>query len=73
MPKLDTNAENMLGHDARTKGGQLRRIRSDTKMETLEERYNVDFGIRDDMEWGIYKDITGVDSVKKALKKLKYN
>jgi len=40
MPKLDTNAQNMPGHAARTHGGRLRKIRGDTEIKTLEKRYN---------------------------------
>lgn len=69
MPKLDTNAENLPGHAARNQGGQLRRIRSDTHMGSLEERYRVDFGVRKDMEWGSFKKDKGVESVKEAVKK----
>lgn len=69
MPKLDTNAENLPGHAARNQTGQLRRIRSDTQMGTLEDRYGVDFEVRKDMEWGSFKEQTGVDSVKEAIKK----
>lgn len=71
MPKLDTNAENLPGHAARTESGRLRKIRSDTQMETLEDRYGVDFSVRGDMEWGTYKEKFGVDSVKEALEKMR--
>lgn len=71
MPKLDTNANNLPGHAARTLSGQLRKIRSDTQIDTLEQRYNADFEVRGDMEWGTYKELTGVNSVKEALKNLK--
>jgi len=69
MPKLDTNAGKMPGHAARTERGTLRRIREDTKVGTLEKRYDVDFGVRSDMEWRTLKEKLGVDSVKEALKK----
>lgn len=71
MPKLDTNAQNMPGHAARIQRGQLRRIRNDTQIDTLEKRYGVDFGVRDDMEWGTFKEKTGVNSVSDALKKVR--
>lgn len=71
MPKLDTNAENLPGHAARNMSGQLRRIRSDTQVETLEERYGVDFEVRGDMEWGTYKELNRVGSIKKALDHLR--
>lgn len=69
MPKLDTNAPRMPGHAARTQEGSLRRIREDTHVGTLEDRYDVDFGVRSDMEWGTLKDRLGVTSVKQAIDK----
>lgn len=70
MPKLDTNAANMPGHAARTKEGRLRRIRGDTLMGTLEDRYDVDFDVRRDMRWDTFKEEKKVESVNEALKKL---
>lgn len=69
MPKLDTNAEQMRGHAQRNQDGALRRIRGDTKVETLEKRYDVDFGVRGDMRWDTLKEKLGVDSVGEALRK----
>lgn len=69
MPKLDTNAENLPGHAARTQLGRLRKIRADTKMETLEKRYDVKFPGRSDMNWGTFKEKHKVSSVKKALRR----
>ncbi|MFA5838939.1 MAG: hypothetical protein WC849_03310 [Candidatus Paceibacterota bacterium] len=69
MPKLDTNAQNMPGHAARTHGGRLRKIRGDTEIKTLEKRYNVDLGVRDDMRWDTFKKEKGIESVKDALEK----
>lgn len=70
MPKLDTNAENMPGHAARNQGGQLRRIREDTLIKTLEKRYDVDLPGRNDAKWGTFKDKYDVNSVREALDKL---
>lgn len=70
MPKLDTNARNMPGHAARTQQGRLRKIRGDTKIETLEERYGVDFRVRGDMKWGTYKKEKKVGSIKEVLEEL---
>ena len=67
MPKLDTNAQNLPGHAARTQTGQLRRIRRDTQIKTLESRYSVDFGVRTDMKWGTFKREQDIDSIKEAL------
>lgn len=69
MPKLDTNAQNMSGHAARTQHGRLRKIRGDTKIETLEKRYEADFGVRGDMRWDTFKEAKKVGSVKEALEK----
>ena len=69
MPKLDTNAPNMPGHEARTQEGRLRKIRGDTKMETIEKRYDVDFDVRKDMRWDTFKEEKQIKSVKEALEK----
>lgn len=69
MPKLDTNAPKMPGHAARNQDGSLRKIRGDTQMGTLGDRYNVDFGVRKDMRWDTFKEQTGANSVTEALKK----
>lgn len=69
MPKLDTGAADMPGHAARTQEGHLRRIRGDTFIGTLEDRYDVDFGVRRDMHWDTFKEEKKVESVKEALKK----
>ncbi|MBI2635660.1 MAG: hypothetical protein HYW79_03950 [Parcubacteria group bacterium] len=69
MPKLDTNAPNMPGHAARTQGGRLKKIRGDTKIETLEKRYNVDFNVRKDMRWDTFKREYEVESIREALEK----
>jgi len=69
MPKKDTNAQSMPGHAARTRSGALRRIRGDTRVDTLEVRYGVSFGVRGDTEWGTLKEKLAVGSVKEALGK----
>lgn len=71
MPKLDTNAQNMPGHAARTRGGRLRKIRGDTKIGTLEKRYDADFGVRSDMRWDTFKKEQEIGSIKEALEKIR--
>ena len=71
MPKKDTNALELPGHAARTQQGRLRKIREDTQMGTLEQRYHVDLGVRSDMEWGTFKEKFDINSVKDALEKNK--
>lgn len=69
MSKLDTNAPNMPGHAQRNQTGRLRKIRKDTHAGTLEKRYGVNFGVRDDMQWGTLQKKLNVDSLEEALKK----
>lgn len=59
----------MRGRNQRNKGGELRKIRSDTKMKTLKERYGVDFPCRGDMTWGTFCRRHGVGSLKEAIEK----
>ena len=69
MSKQDKNAKDMPGHSSRTSKGRLRKIRGDTQMGTLEDRYDTDFGVRDDMRWDTFKQKKGVGSVNKAIDK----
>lgn len=69
MPKFDTNAQDMPGHAARTQRGSLRRIRGDTQIGTLEKRYGIDLGVREDMRWDTFKQEKKVGSVQEALRK----
>jgi len=68
MPKKDTDAQNMPGHAARIKKGRLRKLRGDTQIKTIEKRYGVDFGVRDDMRWDTYKEREDVSSINEAIK-----
>ena len=44
------DAPGMRGIRSRNQNGRLRRKRSDTLVRTIEAKYNVDFGVRSDME-----------------------
>ena len=52
----------------RTKTGQFRSRRSDTKVSTIEKQYNVDLGVRSDMKLGNYLNKKGYSSLSKLLK-----
>jgi len=46
---------------------QFRQKRSDTKIETIEKQYGVDFDVRSDMKLGNYLKEKGFSSLSKAL------
>ena len=43
------DAPGMKGYRARTKDGTLREKRGDTHVGSIEDQYDIDFGVRDDM------------------------
>lgn len=51
------------------KKGQYRKKRKDTLIRNIEKKYNVDFGVRSDMELGTYLEKQGVPSLSKLIKK----
>jgi hypothetical protein len=61
------DAPGMRGLRSRNQNGQLRRKRSDTQVQTIEEKYNVDFGVRGDMELGTLLERTGKNSLNNLL------
>ncbi|MCC7197221.1 hypothetical protein IT413_03450 [Candidatus Peregrinibacteria bacterium] len=70
---MATNCKNdapgMKGCRSRDENGELRLKRSDTKIKTIEKQYNIDLGVRGDMLWGNYKDLTGVKSLHELITK----
>ncbi len=62
----------MRGRTPRNTGGELRELRDDTYVRTIEEHYGVDFGVRGDMEWGTLKEQLGVTSLKEAIEKARH-
>ncbi len=59
----------MNGNRARNAGGELRRKRGDTKVETIEQQYHVDFGVRSDMLLDTLRHELGEDEIAKLLRK----
>lgn len=48
--------------------GQIRTKRGDTKIGTIEKKYNVNFNVRSNMKLSTYLDKSGLPSLSKALK-----
>ena len=51
--------------------GKFKKRRGDTRIDTIEEEYGVDFDVRGDMRLDTYLEDSGAPSLSKALKKLK--
>ena len=52
----------------KNKKGQFVAKRYDTKISTIEKKYNVDLGVRGDMKLGNYLKKVGYPSLSKMLK-----
>lgn len=61
------NAPGMRGNRSRTSTGPLRQKRGDTHVGTIEERYDVDFGVRSDMHLDKLLEQRGVASLNDLL------
>lgn len=61
------DAAGMKGYRTRNQDGELRDKRDDTHMETIEEQYNRDFGVRSDMHLGTYLDLQGIKSLNDLI------
>lgn len=46
----------------------IRKKRSDTKIGTIEEKYNIDLNVRSDMKLGSYLERKGLPSLSKLVK-----
>ena len=65
------DAYGMRGYRSRNVDGELRRKRSDTHVSTIENKYDVDFGVRSDMHLGTLLEKQNVGSLDQLLKKEK--
>jgi hypothetical protein len=65
--KTKNDAPGMKGERSRDQNGGLRRKRSDTKMGTIEEQYDRDFGVRSDMELGNFLKQNNLDSLNDLI------
>jgi len=68
-PPVKHDAPEMTGQRARNITGELRRKRADTLVETIEEQYHVDFGVRGDMKLETLRDRYNEDEIAKLIKK----
>jgi hypothetical protein len=72
MTKQKSNdAPGMRGDRSRTKKGPLREKRGDTRVDTIEEKYNVDLGMRGDAHLDTALERHKVDSLHDLIEKLK--
>jgi len=53
----------------RTKQGQFQKKRDDTRIGTIEKKYNVDFGVRSDKKLENYLKDEGLPSLAKVLER----
>ncbi len=64
MNKTCSNdAPGMRGCRSRNENGPLRAKRGDTLIGTIENQYDINLGVRSDMRWDTYKELSGVKSL----------
>ncbi len=63
------DAAGMRGARSRNADGELRRKRGDTHVETIEEKYGVDLGMRSDAHLDTALRRAGADSLSELLEK----
>lgn len=61
------DAPGMRGNRSRNQSGPLRRKRGDTRVSTIEAKYDIDFGVRGDMRLDTLLNRLNADSLKDAL------
>lgn len=61
------DAPGMKGIRSRNQSGPLRALRGDTQIGTIEERYDINLGVRSDMRWDTFKERTGVESLNDLI------
>lgn len=65
---MSTDATGMRGDRSRDEDGKLRRKRGDTKIETIEREYGVDFRVRGDMRLETLLEREGATSLHQLLR-----
>jgi len=65
MPHKD--APGMRGDRSRNKGGPLRDKRDDTHIGTIEKKYDIDLGVRSDMQLGTFLKRAGIKSLNDLI------
>jgi len=69
MGKKHQPATGMNTNRTRDDNGQLRQKRADTLVGNIEREYDVDFGVRSDMELGTLRQQTGLTSIDALVNK----
>jgi hypothetical protein len=69
--KKSNDAPGMRGDRSRTKVGPLREKRGDTRVDTIEEKYGVDLGMRGDAHLDTALERHGAKSLHDLIKKTK--
>lgn len=67
MTPKDNDAPGMRGDRSRDESGELRRKRGDTHVDTIEDQYGRDFGVRGDMHLSTLLEREGVESLNDLL------
>lgn len=67
MPHQENDAPGMKGYRSRNKKGPLRQKRGDTRIDTIEEIYGIDLGVRGDMHLETYKEKFNVKSLNDLI------
>jgi hypothetical protein len=60
---MAVDAKGMKGYRSRNDDGQLRDKRDDTHIGTIEQKYNLDLGVRSDMHLGTYLKENNIKSL----------
>lgn len=63
----DNDAPGMRGYRSRTESGPLRAKREDTRIDTIENKYGLDLGVRGDMHLGTYLEKKGIASLNDLI------
>jgi hypothetical protein len=66
---MATDAPGMKGYRTRDDDGELRRKRGDTHVSTIEQKYDRDFNVRDDMHLDTLLKKNNVNSLDELLRK----
>ena len=68
-PPVKHDDPEMTGQRARNITGELRKKRGDTLVETIEEMYHVDFGVRSDMKLETLREEFSEDEIAELIRK----
>lgn len=64
---MSKDAAGMRGIRSRNQNGELRQKRGDTHVKTIEEKYDIDLGVRGDMHLDTLLKQKGVDSLNDLI------